>query len=75
MAKLKNINSEELKKLEYEDEIVKLIREKYSLNAEIAIIRQKETKPDEYYEWFEYCEQCKNKIKEKLGLPETYDLL
>ena len=43
-----------------------LIREKYSLDEELAIQRQRDTKPEEFQEYFEYCEFCKKQIKEGL---------
>lgn len=47
----------------YEDLVVKLIEEKYSINSQIAIIRQKNTKMDEYNDFYNYCEQCKSQAK------------
>lgn len=49
---------------EYEDEVNKLIREKYSLNDELAILRQRDTKPDEFKAYNDYVEECKAKAKE-----------
>lgn len=51
----------------YEELVVQFIREKYTLDDELAIHRQKETKPDEWEEYFAYCEECKAKAKEKVG--------
>ena len=53
--------------LPYEELVVQFIREKYTLDDELAIQRQKETKPDEWSEYFVYCEECKAKAKEKVG--------
>lgn len=39
------------------------IRERYTLSEELAILRQKETKPNEYKEYNDYCEQCKADVK------------
>ena len=50
----------------YSEKVVSLIREKYSLDEELAIQRQRDTKPDEFQEYFEYCEFCKKQIKEGL---------
>lgn len=50
----------------YSEKVVSLIREKYSLDEELAIQRQRDTKPDEFQEYFEYCEFCKKQIKEEL---------
>lgn len=43
----------------YEKMVEMNIRKKYSLSQELAILRQRDSKPDEYKEYFEYCEECK----------------
>ena len=50
---------------EYENKVVTLIRKKYDVNQELAILRQRDTKPLEYKEYYEYAEQCKAKVKNK----------
>lgn len=50
--------------MQYEDMIVNEIRKKYSVNQELAILRQRDTKLDEYQEYFDYAEQCKLKAKQ-----------
>ena len=57
------------KEIEYENKIVTLVRQKYNLNQELAILRQRDTKPEEYQEYFNYVEECKAK-----ALGEWYDL-
>ena len=52
--------------LKQEDEIVKLIRKRYSINQELAILRQRDTKPLEYQEYYDYVEQCKKQVKNEL---------
>lgn len=47
----------------YEERVEQLIREKFSINQELAIQRQRETKPEEFEEYFAYCEECKAKAK------------
>lgn len=47
----------------YEERVEQLIRERYSLGAELAIQRQRETKADEFNEYYAYCEECKIKAK------------
>ena len=54
--------------ISYEDAVNDKIREKYSASQEFAILRQKEEKPQEYNEYYAYCEQCKAYVKEKKGL-------
>jgi hypothetical protein len=47
----------------YGSEVEKKIRERYSLSAELAILRQKDEKPEEWKAYNAYCEQCKSEIK------------
>ena len=48
---------------EYENKVVTLIRQKYNVNQELAILRQREVKPQEFAEYNEYVEQCKAEAK------------
>ena len=48
----------------YEERVVELIRLRYDVNAEVAILRQRDSKSDEFSEYNAYCEECKRKIKE-----------
>lgn len=48
---------------EYENKVVALIRKKYNINQELAILRQRDTKPEEYQEYYDYVEQCKAEVK------------
>lgn len=41
-----------------------LIRVKYSLDAELAIQRQRESKPDDFAEYNDFCEVCKAEARE-----------
>lgn len=50
--------------IQYEEMIVNEIRKKYSLNQELAILRQRDSKFTEYQEYFNYAEQCKSKAKQ-----------
>ena len=51
-------------KSSYEEIVVSLIREKYSLDEELAIQRQRDTKPEEFQVYFDYCEGCKESAKQ-----------
>lgn len=48
----------------YDEQVNNLIRERYSASQEFSILRQKETKPQEYDEYFRYCEECKQRAKQ-----------
>lgn len=47
----------------YEQKVEDFIREKYTVSDELAILRQRDTKPEEYAEYYAYCEECKAKSK------------
>lgn len=50
----------------YEERVEQLIREKYNVNQELAIQRQRDTKVDEFNAYYEYCEECKRIAKEEI---------
>ena len=50
----------------YEERVEQLIREKYNVNQELAIQRQRETKSSEFAEYFSYCEECKSLAKNEI---------
>lgn len=47
----------------YGERVESLIRAKYSLSDEIAILRQKDAKPEEFEEYYSFVEECKHKAK------------
>ena len=47
----------------YNNSVVEMIRAKYSANDELAILRQRDTKPEEFAEYYEYVESCKEKAR------------
>jgi hypothetical protein len=48
-------------------EIEKLIRLRYSMSDELAILRQRDEKPEEFAAYHAYAEECKKIVKEALG--------
>ena len=54
----------------YEELVVQKIRERYTIDDELAILRQREVKPEEFVEYNSYCEQCKVAAREELGIEE-----
>lgn len=50
----------------YEEMIIAKIRERYTIDQELATLRQRDTKPDEFTEYNSYVEQCKAEAKEEL---------
>ena len=51
----------------YEDIVVECIRKMYSLNQELAILRQKDEKLEEYKAYYNYAEQVKKEVKDLMG--------
>ena len=58
--------------LPYEELIDNLIRKKYTINEELAIQRQRDTKPDEFKEYFDCVENIKTQVKDFILERETY---
>lgn len=49
----------------YEERVVELIRQRYTINDELAILRQRDSKPEEFAEYNDYCEDCKVQAKQE----------
>lgn len=54
--------------IEYPQLVEKKIRTKYSVSAELAILRQRDTKPEEFAEYNAFCELCKAEAKTELNI-------
>lgn len=52
----------------YESEIIRKIRKRYTVNQELAILRQRDTKPVEFAEYNAFVEKCKKEVKEELKI-------
>lgn len=52
----------------YEAVIVRKIRERYTVSQELAILRQRDSKPAEFATYNEYVESCKAAAKAELGI-------
>lgn len=52
--------------INYDQLVSDLIRAKYTVDQEIAINRQRDTKPEEFQEYFDFCENCKIKAHESI---------
>lgn len=54
--------------ISYGDAVNEKIKERYTDSQELAILRQRDEKPEEYAEYYAYCEECKAFVKEKKGI-------
>ena len=52
---------------EYSERVNALIRERYSDSEELSILRQRDEKPTQFAEYYEYCEECKSRAKAELS--------
>ena len=63
LTKPKEINI----KPSYEDLVISKIRNKYSLDEELAILRQRDSKPEEFADYNDYCEACKESARKEIS--------
>ena len=56
---------EQIEPLPYKERVVNRIRERYSIDDEIAILRQKDTKSGEFEEYNRFVEQVKLEEKSR----------
>lgn len=47
----------------YDEAVNAEIRQRYTESQEFAVLRQKEEKPEEYAQYYAYCEECKKHVK------------
>lgn len=55
----------------YEERVILRIRAKYSVDDELAILRQRDSKPEEFAEYNAYVEQIKAEEKSKESIAKT----
>lgn len=53
--------------LNYDTEVIRQIRERYSINDELAILRQRDEKPEEFNTYSSYCEDVKSRVKNMIN--------
>lgn len=57
-----------LKAAEYPRLVESKIRQRYTVSDELAILRQRDSKPEEYAEYNAFCEACKAEVKTELKI-------
>lgn len=62
LPKTMSLIEESKKESQRKNKIIFEIRKKYSVDDELAILRQKDTKPEEFQEYFEFVENIKNNL-------------
>ena len=75
IVEMSEIEIEELEasafSLTYEQRIVSRIRQKYSVDDELAILRQRDSKPEEFSAYNEFVEKIK--AEEKGGITDEFN--
>lgn len=56
------------KESDYIAYVDELVRKRYSVSAELAILRQRDSKPEAFAEYNAYAEECKKRAREELGI-------
>lgn len=51
----------------YEELVVQKIRERYTVDDELAILRQRDTKPEEFAQYNTFCEACKTAARTEIA--------
>ena len=54
--------------IDYETLVVQFIRERYSLNQELALLRQRDEKVEEFNTYNQFVEECKTRAKKIKGI-------
>lgn len=50
----------------YKERVVELVRQSYDIDDELAILRQKDTKPNEFSQYNAFVEQCRQQARNEL---------
>ncbi len=62
------------KRISRDEMIAKVINAKYSRDAQIALLRQKEAKPEEYQEFYDFAEEVKAKVTAEYAAYEAAEI-
>ena len=65
--KNKEVDAKSFEEL-YENMVIRKIRAKYTVNQELAILRQRDAKPKEFSEYNAFVEHCKAEVKLEMNL-------
>ena len=65
MTEAEKLQIDEMPEIPYKERVINRIRAVYSVDDELAILRQKDTKPEEFEEYNSFVEQVKQEEKQK----------
>lgn len=61
-----NTRKQQENTITYEQLVISKIRQKYTMDQELAILRQRDSKPIEFEEYNQYAEKCKLEAREEI---------
>lgn len=67
IAASKKAEQEYLQSIDYDEAVNNEIRKRYSVSDEFAILRQRDSKQEEYLAYYAYCEECKAYVKKTIA--------
>lgn len=67
IAASKKAEQEYLQSIDYDEAVNNEIRKRYSVSDEFAILRQRDSKQEEYSAYYAYCEECKAYVKKMIA--------
>lgn len=65
-AEMREATAAYWRSVSYDEAVNAAIRTRYTESQEFAILRQRDTKPEEYAVYNDYCEKCKLEVKAKI---------
>ena len=63
-----NCDTIHISDISYENIVSKMIAEKYPIDRELALHRQRDVKIKDFQEYFDYCEECKRIARDTLNI-------
>ena len=66
-AEAERAEAEYWTRVDYAEAVNSKIRERYTDSQEFAILRQRDEKPEEYAEYYAYCEECKEYVRAQMA--------
>lgn len=64
---IEKAEKEYLQSIDYDEAVNNEIRKRYSASEEFAILRQRDSKQEEYSAYYAYCEECKAYVKKMIA--------
>lgn len=67
-GKIIEVENNVIPTISYEQLVENKIRLRYTISDELALLRQRDVKQDEFNEYYNYCELCKQQARQELNM-------